>query len=181
MLMSEAFDTVLRQALRGEEPAWSNLFQRYAPAVLGFLRSIGADEPEDLLSETFLQAARDLHAFHGNEQQFRSWIFTIARHRVIDAARQSARRPAVNQAGMSALDHADSATPSTAGVDDTVIANEEVFRLLERLNPVEREIVALRFVADLDVKTVAAIVGKRPNTVTVMTRRALAKLHTAFT
>lgn len=177
--MPESFDDVLRQAFTGEESAWSTLFHLYAPSILGFLRSIGAPEPEDQLSETFLQAARDLHSFRGNEQQFRGWIFTIARHRVIDAVRHKSRRPDISTHAAAAEPESHRDDLSESDIENEVVGEQEVLRLLQRLNPVEREIVALRFIADLDVATVAAVVRKRPNTVVVITRRALKKLRTA--
>ncbi len=74
------------------------------PAVrlLRFLRVLGCDDPDDVASETCLQVVRDLHKFSGGEAEFRGWLFTIGRHRVIDAARAKSRRPAMPM--MSGLD-----------------------------------------------------------------------------
>ena len=67
--------------------------------MLGYLRANGAPDPEDVLSEAFLQVARDIGGFEGDQESFRAWVFTIAHHRLIDARRRSARRPVDLTAG----------------------------------------------------------------------------------
>ena len=89
----ERFSSLLEAAREGSEAAWQELYEGLAPAVLGYLRANGAPDPEDVLSEVFLQVARDVGHFEGDERGFRSWAFTIAHHRLIDARRHSARRP----------------------------------------------------------------------------------------
>src|SRR5262245_21507171 len=89
----ERFSLLLKGARQGDETAWGRLYQDLAPAVLGYLRANGAPDPEDALSEVFLQVARDVPSFEGEQRGFRSWVFTIAHHRLIDARRHTARRP----------------------------------------------------------------------------------------
>ena len=66
------------------------------PALLRYLRLI-APEADDVAGDTWLQVVGGLRRFRGEEQEFRAWLFTIARHRVADAGRSRARRPAVPQ------------------------------------------------------------------------------------
>jgi len=44
-------------------------------------------------SESFLSIFRSLHGFEGDEAAFRSWVFTIVHHRLIDERRRADRRP----------------------------------------------------------------------------------------
>src|ERR671914_135748 len=92
-MSAERFTSLLESARQGSEAAWQELYDGLAPAILGYLRANGAPDPEDILSEVFLQVARDIARFEGEERGFRSWVFTIAHHRLIDARRHSARRP----------------------------------------------------------------------------------------
>src|SRR4051795_3665258 len=89
----ERFTTLLEAARQGSEAAWQELYDGLAPLVLGYLRANNAPDPEDVLSEIFLQVARDISRFDGDQPGFRSWVFTIPHHRLIDARRHSARRP----------------------------------------------------------------------------------------
>jgi DNA-directed RNA polymerase specialized sigma24 family protein len=43
----------------------------------------------------WLQVTRALDRFAGGEQEFRAWIFAIARNKIIDRARRQARRPTI--------------------------------------------------------------------------------------
>src|SRR5438067_382498 len=71
------------------------VYRLLAPAVLGYLRTQGVPDPEDVTGEVFLQVARDLHRFKGDDDALRRWVFTIAHHRMVDSHRRRARRPAV--------------------------------------------------------------------------------------
>jgi RNA polymerase sigma factor (sigma-70 family) len=167
----ERFTSLLESARQGSEAAWQELYSGLAPVVLGYLRANGAPDPEDVLSEVFLQVARDIARFEGEEKGFRSWVFTIAHHRLIDARRHSARRPVDLSAE----------PPEPAGrADDAAeealnrIGIEEVSRVLGTLSEDQRAVLLLRIVGDLSIEDVAEAVGKRPGAVKALQRRGLA-------
>ena len=82
-----ALDDALARASAGDEAGFLQLWRALQPPLLRFLRVIGCDDPDDVASETWLQVVRDLPRFSGAEEDFRRWLFTIGRHRAIDAAR----------------------------------------------------------------------------------------------
>src|SRR3954471_2000710 len=86
-------DTALQRARAGEESGFLELWRALQPMLLRFLRMYDGEGPEDVASDTWLQAIRDLPGFVGDATDFRRWLFTIARHRAIDAGRGRARRP----------------------------------------------------------------------------------------
>ncbi len=145
----------------------AEVYRSLAPAVLGYLRSQRAPEPEDLLGEVFVQVARDLPRFDGGPDQLRSWVFVIAHHRLLDARRSAGRRPVV----------ADAAVPERAAPDADERLDPALFAALDRLTPEQREVVALRYLADLSVEDVASITGRRPGAVKTLARRGLARLQ----
>jgi len=171
-MSSERFTTLLEEARQGNEAAWQELYNGLAPMVLGYLRANGSPDPEDVLSEVFLQVARDIVKFDGAEKGFRSWVFTIAHHRLIDARRHSARRP-VELA-------AEPPEPSEDRADDAAeealarIGTEEVHRVLEEISDDQRAVLLLRVIGDLSIEDVAKAVGKRPGAVKALQRRGLA-------
>jgi RNA polymerase sigma factor (sigma-70 family) len=167
----ERFNSLLAAAREGSEAAWQELYNGLAPAVLGYLRANGAPDPEDVLGEVFLQVARDIARFDGEEPGFRSWVFTIAHHRLIDARRHAARRPVELAAeppepGIPAEDAAEEALAR--------IGLEEVRRILETVSPEQRSVLLLRVIGDLSIEDVAKAVGKRPGAVKALQRRGLA-------
>src|SRR5215211_2449714 len=169
------FNVVLEEAREGSESAWAEIYNLLAPPVLGYLRASGAPEPEDTLSEVFLQVARDVPGFEGDERHFRAWVFTIAHHRLIDARRGAARRPAEPVAeppepdSAEAIDAADEALAR--------IGADEVIRMLRALTEDQRAVLLLRVLGELTVEEVAAALGKRPGAVKALQRRGLAAVR----
>jgi RNA polymerase sigma-70 factor (ECF subfamily) len=75
--------------------AFEWLFFAYTPRVRAFFRLRGADardEVEEMTNDVFASAFRSLSHFAGDEPAFRSWLFTIARNRLIDEQRRQSRR-----------------------------------------------------------------------------------------
>jgi len=170
-MSAERFTSLLESARQGSEAAWQDVYKAFAPVVLGYLRANGAPDPEDVLSEVFLQVARDITIFDGEEKGFRSSIFTIAHHRLIDARRHSARRPVeLAPEPPEPSDRADDAADEALAK----IGIEEVQRVLEAISDEQRAVLLLRVIGDLSIEDVAKAVGKRPGAVKALQRRGLA-------
>lgn len=142
------------------------VYRALAPVVLGYLRAQGAPEPEDLLGEVFLQVSRDLRKFKGEEDDLRRWVFTIAHHRLIDDRRRRARRP----------QHADADLPDLPADEPPEAFDPELLAALDQLTPDQREVLGLRFVADLPLEAVAKLTGRSVGAVKAMQHRALEQL-----
>lgn len=163
----------LARASTGDEAGFLALWRHLQPRLLRFLRVIGCDDPDDVASETWLQVVRDLHRFSGGEDDFRRWLFTIGRHRAIDAARARSRRPA---------------DPVSGGLDilaDRQLVEEQVLdgisvqsalALLAGLSRDQAEAVALRVIAGLETPDVAKILGKSAGAVRIALHRGLKTL-----
>jgi RNA polymerase sigma-70 factor (ECF subfamily) len=167
-------DTALRRARDGDETGFLTLWRALQPMLLRFLRVYTAEGHEDVAAETWLQAVRDLPRFTGDAVDFRRWLFTIARHRAIDAGRSRALHPLVLVGDARDLD-----STTTRSAEDqalTRISTDDALALVRRLPPAQADLVALRVLADLDAATVAAIVGSTPGAVRVGVHRALKAL-----
>ena len=126
-------------------------------------------DPEDLAGEVFLQVARDLGRFRAADDELavRRWVFAIARHRAIDAARRARRRP--RSSGAEVPDRP--ATPAADPLDPSLLA------ALRQLTEEQREVVALRFVADLPLEAVARITRRTVGATKALQHRALENLR----
>ena len=166
-------DDALARAKRGDEAGFLELWRALQPRLLRYLRVVGCDDPDDVASETWLQVVRDLHRFSGGEEDFRRWLFTIGRHRAVDAARARSRRPV---------------SPSLVGLDilaDSHLVEDQVLdgmsiqgavALLGGLSKDQAEAVALRVIAGLDTPDVARILGKSAGAIRVALHRGLKTL-----
>lgn len=136
MPFGDRFEPILAAARAGAEWAWRELYVDLAPAVLGYLRGQQADSPEDVAAEVFLQVVRDLHRFQGSEGNFRSWVFTIAHHRLIDDRRRCRRRPAQPIADAE-IERQLGSVESEPALDTLVTG--EIVDLFARLSPEDRK------------------------------------------
>jgi RNA polymerase sigma factor (sigma-70 family) len=171
----ERFDAVLEAARRGDEQAWVELYDELAPVLLGYLTAQRAPHPEDVVSEVLLQVVRDLPTFGGTEANFRSWVFTIAHHRLIDARRHAQRRPA-EPTDVITLDRK---LPSEEFESEVLeaITTEELTMLLDVLTPDQRNVLFLRVVGGLSLPEVGQVLGKQHESVRALQKRALVTLR----
>jgi RNA polymerase sigma-70 factor (ECF subfamily) len=175
--MSDDLSEALTAAQAGDDLAFARLWRAYQPPLLRYLRVVvGRTDADDVASAAWLDVARSLHRFSGDLDGFRGWLFTIGRRRAVDALRAAGRRSPTStlDAAAERPDPAGDAADVAAGRWSTTAA----LGLIATLKPEQAEIVALRVIADLDVTTVAKIVGKRPGAVRVATHRALRELAT---
>jgi RNA polymerase sigma-70 factor (ECF subfamily) len=140
--------------------------------VAGYGRAQGIADPSDLTSDVFVAVLTRLPSFQGTEEQFRSWVFTIAHRRVVDEWRTRARRD---------LPVAAAPVPAVSSAAEDValarLGDERVTALLATLTPDQRHVLALRVVADLSLEQVAELLGKPVGAVKALQHRALATLR----
>jgi RNA polymerase sigma-70 factor (ECF subfamily) len=164
----------LARARAGEEAGFLELWRHLQPRLLRYLRVLNRDDADDIASETWLHVVRDLRSFSGDEDDFRRWLFTVARHRSIDAARARLRRQPAG--GSVSLDAVADALPDGDMVEEQVLhalSVEQAVGLLAALSADQAEAVALRVLAGLDTAVVGTILGKSPGAVRVALHRGL--------
>ena len=168
------FQELLDGARSGDEESFAALWRTLNPRLLRFLAGLaGHEDAADLASETWLDAVRNLNTFEGDEAGFRGWLFTIARHRVIDLHRSRGRRA---QLTGEPVDDVEGGSIDPALLIEAQCCTQAAIELIGSLPADQAEVVLLRFVADLDVPTVAKILGKRDGAVRVLSHRGLHRL-----
>jgi RNA polymerase sigma-70 factor, ECF subfamily len=172
-VIGAAFRDVLADAQTGDEAAFTVIFRDVQPALLRYLRLIAPDA-DDVAGDTWLQVVGGLPRFRGQEQEFRAWLFTIARHRAADSGRSRARRPVV-PLELTEAEH-QLTSPDAADQALEAVSTRAVLSLIASLPGDQAEIIMLRVVAGLDAREVARIVHKTPGAVRVAAHRGLRKL-----
>ncbi len=170
----DTLDSLVIAARVGGDWAFARLWEELSGPVAGYLRARGIRDVDDATSEVFLAAFQGIGRFEGDGARFRSWLFTIAHHRGVDGIREQIKvgqqeaylevrdRRAVPSAEASSLDHLPSA---------------EVDEALASLTPEQRDVVLLRFVADLSLDDVAIITGRTTSAVKQLQRRGVQHLR----
>ena len=170
----EAFESTLVAAQNGAAWAFTSLWTEYAPAVAGFLKARGSNEPDDLTSEVFLAVFDQIGTFRGGQAEFRSFVFSIAYRRLVDELRMRARR-GIHEEWSPDTDAR--RTPSAEDDATTRLGDAQALRVLDILSSDQRDVMVLRIVADLTIEQVAEVLGKREGAVKQLQRRALENLR----
>lgn len=169
-------DDVVERMLEGDEVAFGSVYRAVQPRLHRYLTAlVGSDDADDVASETWAQACRDLSRFSGNADGFRGWITTIARNRALDHLRARGRRPVDPQPLEDLVDR-----PAPDDVEATVrdvVSTEYALDLIRSLPPEQAEAVLLRVVMGLDAKTAGRILGRSPGAVRTAAYRGLHTLH----
>lgn len=164
-------------ARTGDPDAWRELYERHAGRLTLWLRSLPlpdtAASADDIASEAWLTAAAKLGEFHGGDDDFAPWLFTIARNHATNSQRKAARR---RTEPVDVHDQGD-VFGAVADESDRVAGDDRTRALLAHLSPREAEVVACIDVVGLDVATTAAALGMRPTAVRVARHRALGRLR----
>lgn len=158
----------------GAEPDWDRVYVDELPRVFNFFRyRLGnTADAEDLTARTFEKAWQSRHRYRRDVAGFATWLLTIARNVAIDHAR--ARRPLVPLADAAAVP---SATRSPEEQTLQQSDADRLERLLTRLNPRERELIAFKYGAEMTNRAIARATGLSESNVGTILHRAVETLR----
>lgn len=169
------FDGVLAAAQEGSEWAWDILVRDVGPRLVGFFRTRGVTDPDGLAGDVFVDLARNIGSFDGDESGFRSWVFVIAYRRMSDEWRRQRRRP--NETPIDLVTESVQVAPSAEDVAMDALGTVDAARMLEVLTDDQRDVIGLRIVAGLTLDETAQVVGKPVGAVKALQRRGVAALR----
>jgi RNA polymerase sigma-70 factor (ECF subfamily) len=168
-------DEAVERMGAGDPEAFRTVYRSVQAPLLRYLEVlVGRDDAEDVASETWGQAVRDLHRFRGDADGFRGWITTIGRHRALDLLRQRSRRVRVDR-DLTGIDVTDEADLEIRVAE--VISTEAAVEVIRSLPRDQAEAVMLRAVMGLEARTAGQVLGKRPGAVRSATSRGLRSLE----
>jgi RNA polymerase sigma-70 factor (ECF subfamily) len=154
-------------------PTFEEIYRELAPAVVGYLRAHGVDDPEAVTQEVFIAVLPKIGTISGGEDGVRTLLYSIAHARAVDHHRRTARTP------HSVEYDRDLDARLTASAEDLAVkrANtRDMLSVLSTLNDDQREVLLLRVVADLPLEHVASVMGRSVGAVKQLQRRALLTL-----
>jgi RNA polymerase sigma-70 factor, ECF subfamily len=173
-------DDVLDRARSGDESAFSTIFRELQPKVLRYLQVQAPEYADDVSADTWLDVARALGGFHGDYSAFRSWVFAIARNRLVDEVRRNGRRPlhlVESPADLETLAGlVGSTVPDAGSRAEAYEATQQAIAAIRRLPADQAEVVMLRVIVGLSAAEVALLIGKPVGSVRVLAHRGLRRL-----
>jgi RNA polymerase sigma-70 factor, ECF subfamily len=171
----------LAQALRSGDPdVLDTLIEKYQHRLMRYLISITGNRAtaEDVFQETWLHVLERGHQYR-EQWKFEVWLFSIARHLVIDLSRRK------KNDSLDALMNPDEGggfepPAATSSPFDDVLAREESARMAQVLSRIPagyREVLMLRFQEDLALEEMANIIKAPLSTVKSRLYRGLDALR----
>lgn len=164
---------VLR-AQNGESEAFSLIYREYVEQVFRYACiRVGRDEQaEDITQEVFIKALQNIKSYRYKGKSFASWLFRIAHNQIIDYYRQSNKYQQVPIME----------TLSSTDEEDPVISLERraevstIKQAIEELPPRQKEIISLRFGAELSISETAQATGISEGSVKKLQHEAITRL-----
>lgn len=150
------------------------LHGEHATPLWGYvLRLVGGDRAhaEDVVQETLLRAWRSPHVLEGSTGATRAWLFTVARHLVIDEWRSGRSRREV------LADEVPEPRDADLGRPDDMLEGWLVADALARLSEEHRQVILLCYYRGRSVAEAARQLGIPEGTVKSRTHYALRSLR----
>jgi RNA polymerase sigma-70 factor (ECF subfamily) len=167
-------EKLIQSAVGGDSSAFGSLYDRYQPPIYRFVVvKVGSrEEAEDITHHVFLSAWQKVRTYKHRGHPFSSWLYQIARNTVIDHYRS--RRDDIS---LDKLDPESSIIPAGAQFDLSIkLQLEKVYVAIKELKPDYQDVVILRFIEDLPLKEVSAILKKSEGAVKLAQHRAIKEL-----
>ena len=165
----------------GDETALESLYTRYLPAVWRYAYAHLAgnvNAAEDVVSETFLAAVRQVAGLVPDAGSLGGWLIGIARHKVMDHRRRNVRMTVVAEPENTPSAPADRTDPGEAleaGETRACIAS-----IMEHLDHEERLALEWKHVDGLAVREIALRLGRTEKAVEAILYRARSSFRAAY-
>lgn len=161
-MMTDTEESLVRNARRGDRPAFEELVRRTSRLVFArlYLETGDGHRAEDLLQETYLVAFRSLNGLY-DPAGFRSWLLKIAQNVAIDAARHDLRqkRAGPSSRDPSALNNVAAKSPGPMEQAQRDELHDRVLAILRSLPEEYRLPLTLRYIGGADYDTISMQLG----------------------
>jgi len=173
--MEQTLVATAEEAPPAADLAFDRLYRSSRDDVYAYVASLLRDAPaaEEVTAAAFERAYRKRNRFDPERGEPRAWLFGIARNAALDELRRRGRQAELT---------ADPADLDGAGLDEGAAHSERrlaVASALERLEPRERELIALKFFAGLENREIAQVLGISESNAGTKLHRAMTKLREA--
>ncbi|MEN6327157.1 MAG: sigma-70 family RNA polymerase sigma factor [Syntrophomonas sp.] len=155
---------------------FAQIFDRFYKRIYNYIRYRIGDtyEAEDLTSQVFEQVLRKYDTYRPEKAPFEVWLFAIAHHAVTDYHRK--RKHSL----WFSLDKVKELISGRPTPEEACLREEnrhELLLALAKLGDRERNIIAMRFAANLKNREIASLLGISENNVGIIVYRTLRQLR----
>jgi RNA polymerase sigma-70 factor (ECF subfamily) len=167
------------RAQGGDVDAIGALYDQHHESIFRYvwLRVGDRHLAEDLTGDVFMRMLNALPGYRSVGLPFRAWLYRIAHNLLIDHYRTTGNRSALPLEDIEDR-QADDADPPAAAEHTLLV--ERLQTALSKLDPPQRDVVALRFVSGLSLRETALALDKTEAAVKSLQHRGLAALRLAL-
>ncbi|MFF2962828.1 sigma-70 family RNA polymerase sigma factor [Streptomyces sp. NPDC057963] len=168
---------LLRMVARGDQDAFTKVYDTVSGPVLGLVRSVLRDpaQSEEVAQEVLVEVWRTAPRFRADRGSAMNWVLTLAHRRAVDRVR-SAEASAAREHSAALLDR----TPAFDEVTEQVesrLEREQVRRCMRTLSELQRQSVDLAYYRGLTYREVSELLSVPLGTVKTRLRDGLIRLR----
>ena len=170
-------DTELYERAKAyDADALTAIYDRYESKIYSYVYHRVGDPnvAQDLTSQAFLRMLEAIQNEQAWRSSFSGWLYRIAHNLIVDFYR---RRGRTNQSSLEDLTVLVASTEDPLHAAERTLAGERVRATINLLTEEQAQVVTLRFLEDLNVAEVAAVMGKTEGAVKALQYRAVVRLR----
>ncbi|MCL0063891.1 RNA polymerase sigma factor [Dehalococcoidia bacterium] len=173
----------LVERARNDAEAFGELYDQYYPKIFGYVlrRTASIESAQDITSEVFLKALKNLGQFRYRGFPFSSWLYRIATNEIANYFRNNKGGTFCLEKVSNSISISNPSTETELLEAEAELKRHEDFLILhENLSklPVKyQEVITLRYFENKHLKEIGEILGKREGTVKSLLHRGLEKLR----
>ncbi|HYM49150.1 MAG TPA: sigma-70 family RNA polymerase sigma factor [Candidatus Limnocylindrales bacterium] len=168
-------DALIRRARALDPGALAEIYERHLDGIYRYIYArIGHQaDAEDLTEQVFLKMVDAIPGYRSRGVPFSSWLYRIAHNLVVDRYRRSGRTTLqLTEAVEDRGPYADPEGRFEFGQD-----RSRLLDAIRQLTPDQQQVIAMRFIDNLDVQDVAHLLRRRPGAIHALQYRALNSLQ----
>jgi RNA polymerase sigma-70 factor (ECF subfamily) len=180
-------EKALVQKSQEDNEAFGELYDEYYTRIFNYTlrRTTSIPVAQDVTSEVFLKALKNIKQFHFRGVPFSSWLYRIATNEVANYFRNNKHKNCDLEEVANSSKIADQSPEAEILEAEEESQRNEKFLILQKsitMLPIKyQEVITLRFFENKQVKEISEILGKREGTIKSLLHRGLEKLGSLLT
>ena len=167
-------EALVRRAQKRDAEAFSQLYETYFDKIYRYccLKLSNEMEAEDMTQRVFIKALDSICSYQCKGVPFSAWLFRIAHNQLVDHYRKHSK-----QATVQIDDLPIAAKDDPEKVAERRLEIDKVNEMSKKLTAAQREVISLRFAAELSIAEVANMMGKSEGAIKALQHSAILALR----
>ena len=174
---------LIKRAQR-EPETFAKLYDKYYPQIFGYIlkRVVDLEIAQDVTSETFFKALKNLWKFRWKNLSFSAWLYRIANNEIANYFRKNKKYSiSLDKLKGNGFEPISLHNPETEFLkaQEELKRHQDFLKIQEKISqlPIRyQEVITLRFFEKKKIKEISEILGKKEGTIKSLLHRGLEKL-----